>query len=63
MQARLRAAGAPSRAADIGVGTEHLRRTVANAVWLRSRYTVLDLLLECGLLEAAIDAAFPPDGT
>jgi glycerol-1-phosphate dehydrogenase [NAD(P)+] len=63
MQARLRAAGAPARAADIGLGTGHLRRTVANAVWLRSRYTVLDLLLECGLLGAAIDAAFPPDGT
>jgi glycerol-1-phosphate dehydrogenase [NAD(P)+] len=63
MRARLRAAGAPARAADIGVGTGHLRRTVANAVWLRSRYTVLDLLQECGLLEAAIDAAFPPDGT
>jgi glycerol-1-phosphate dehydrogenase [NAD(P)+] len=63
MQARLRAAGAPARAADIGVGTGHLRRTVANAVWLRSRYTVLDLLLECGLLGAAIDATFPPDGT
>ncbi len=60
---RLATAGAPASAAEIGVGTDHLRRTLANAVWLRSRYTVLDLLSETGLLAAAIDAAFPPDGT
>lgn len=63
MRARLQAAGAPAHATDIGVGTGHLRRSVAHAVWLRSRYTVLDLLLETGLLGAAIDASLPPDGT
>jgi glycerol-1-phosphate dehydrogenase [NAD(P)+] len=63
MQVQLRAAGAPASAAEIGVGRAHLRRTIANAVYLRSRYTVLDLLAETGLLQAAIDATFPADGT
>jgi len=63
MRARLHAAGAPALAAQIGVGTGHLRRTLTNAVWLRRRYTVLDLLAETGLLGVAIDTAFPPDGT
>ena len=53
----LRAAGAPSAPAAIGVSPQHLRRTVLAAPYLRSRYTVLDLLLHVGLLEPALDAA------
>ncbi len=63
MQMRLRTAKAPATAAEIGVGRAHLRRTIAHALYLRSRYTVLDLLAETGLLRAAIDATFPADGT
>lgn len=63
IQDRLRAAGTPALARDIGVGTDHLRRSLANALWLRRRHTVLDLLQDCGLLEAAIDATFPAYGT
>jgi glycerol-1-phosphate dehydrogenase [NAD(P)+] len=54
----LHAAGAPVRAAELGVTPAHLRRTVAASRFIRSRYTVLDLLDECGLLEAALDAVF-----
>lgn len=55
----LHRAGAPAEAAEIGVGRDYLRRTTLNARFLRSRYTVLDLLDECGLLEAAVEASLP----
>jgi glycerol-1-phosphate dehydrogenase [NAD(P)+] len=50
----LRAAGAPATAAEIGVTPDHLRRTIANARFLRERYTLLDLLDETGMLPTAI---------
>lgn len=56
----LHRAGAPAEAAEIGVGRDYLRRTTLNARFLRSRYTVLDLLDECGMLEAAVEASLPP---
>ncbi|TYB90785.1 sn-glycerol-1-phosphate dehydrogenase [Oceaniovalibus sp. ACAM 378] len=60
MIAHLSAAGAPHDAAQIGVGPAHLHRTTANARFLRSRYTLLDLLDETGLLTGAIDATQGP---
>lgn len=59
MRAALRAAGAPVEPEDIGIDRAYLRRTVLNARFLRSRYTVLDLLDETGLLLPAADAVFP----
>ena len=59
MRRHLRAAGAPAEAADIGVATDYLRRTILNARFLRSRYTLLDLLDETGLLVQAVDATLP----
>ncbi len=59
MRRMLRAAGAPADPADIGVAPGHLRRSVLNARFLRDRYTILDLLDETGLLDAALDAALP----
>lgn len=59
MRAALRAAGAPVEAEDIGVDRAYLRRTVLHALYLRSRYTVLDLLDETGLLRRAVDAVLP----
>jgi glycerol-1-phosphate dehydrogenase [NAD(P)+] len=59
MRRHLRAAGAPAEAADIGVPTSYLRRTVLNARFLRSRYTLLDLLDETGLLVQAVDTSLP----
>lgn len=56
----LHRAGAPAEAAEIGVGRDYLRSTTLNARFLRSRYTVLDLLDECGMLEAAVEASLPP---
>jgi glycerol-1-phosphate dehydrogenase [NAD(P)+] len=59
MRAALHAAGAPSEPEDIGLDRAYLRRTVLNARFLRSRYTVLDLLDETGLLGRAVDAVMP----
>lgn len=58
MRRLLRAAGAPTQAADIGVGPAEHRATIAASRHLRSRYTLLDLLAECGLLDDALDAVF-----
>ena len=49
MRADLHAAGAPSDAAEIGVSRDYLRQAMLNARFLRSRYTLLDLLDETGL--------------
>ena len=58
MAVLLTRAGAAVRAADIGVDPHHHRATVAAARFQRSRYTVLDLLDETGLLDSALDALF-----
>ncbi|MFM7443653.1 MAG: hypothetical protein ACKO2N_07035, partial [Tabrizicola sp.] len=59
MAQHLARAGAPVEAADIGVDTAYLYRTILKARFLRSRYTVLDLLDEVGLLDQAAQAALP----
>ena len=58
-------AGAPTRPQEIGVTPERLRATTRIAGAIRSRYTVLDLLGESGLLDRAVgealaDAAWGP---
>lgn len=59
MAQHLTRAGAPVEAADIGIDTAYLYRTILKARFLRSRYTVLDLLDEVGLLDQAAVAALP----
>ncbi|MCB6179742.1 sn-glycerol-1-phosphate dehydrogenase [Rhodobacter sp. Har01] len=62
MAEHLRAAGAPVEAAEIGVSRDYLHRSILKARFLRSRYTVLDLLDDCGLLEQAAAASLGPGG-
>ncbi len=57
--AMLKAAGAPYAPSTIGISTDQLRRTVLGSRFLRSRYTILDVLEEAGLLHRAVDALFP----
>jgi glycerol-1-phosphate dehydrogenase [NAD(P)+] len=57
MAAHLARAGAPVSGADIGVDDGYLYQSILKARFLRSRYTVLDLLDDCGLLEDAALAA------
>lgn len=54
----LRAAGAPAAPMDIGVDDRYLRQTVLSSLFLRSRYTILDVLDDAGWLQAAVNA-FP----
>ena len=60
MTQSLSQAGAPSACSDIGVNDAYLYQTILKARFLRSRYTVLDLLQDCGLLEQAASAALGP---
>ncbi|MEM8664197.1 MAG: iron-containing alcohol dehydrogenase, partial [Pseudomonadota bacterium] len=59
MAALLAKAGAPVLPADIGIDDRRLYDTILAARFIRSRYTVLDLIEECGLLEAALEGALP----
>ena len=60
--ARLRAAGAPHHPTQIGIDLARLRRTYLQAQLIRSRYTILDVLAELGVLEQVVDKLFEPDG-
>ena len=59
MSGYLARAGAPVEAGDRGVDPAYLYRTILKARFLRSRYTMLDLLDEVGLLDQAAVAALP----
>jgi glycerol-1-phosphate dehydrogenase [NAD(P)+] len=60
MASHLRRAGSAVEGADIGVDGPYLYRSILKARFLRSRYTVLDLLDEGGLLDQAALAALTP---
>lgn len=61
-QHRLRALGGPAHPHDIGLTLEDLRRSYHQAQVIRSRYTVLDLAVDTGVLDRALDRLFAPDG-
>lgn len=59
---RLKAVGAPWHPVQIGSSLAELRRKYFQAQTIRTRYTVLDLLAELGLLTELVDALFAPCG-
>lgn len=59
---RLEVAGAVHHPSQIDVSLERLHRTYFQAQTIRSRYTVLDLLSELGLLTELVDRLFAPGG-
>ena len=59
MKELLDAAGAPALPHQIGITPDHLLRTMRAAGYIRRRYTILDLLHETGLTEAAFAAVMP----
>ena len=58
----LRAAGCPTDPTDIGVDMPRLKASYALARTIRSRYTILDLATETGVLSACVDELFAPGG-
>ena len=58
----LRAAGCPTEPAEIGVSVAQLRESYTLARTIRSRYTVLDLVNEVGILDACVNELFAPGG-
>jgi glycerol-1-phosphate dehydrogenase [NAD(P)+] len=58
----LQAAGCPTRPAEIGVSMTQLRESYTLARTIRSRYTVLDLVNETGILSACVEELFAPGG-
>lgn len=58
----LAAAGCPTNPADIGIDRATLRESYWLARTIRSRYTVLDLAYEAGVLDACVDELFAPGG-
>jgi glycerol-1-phosphate dehydrogenase [NAD(P)+] len=62
MRDMLRTAGCPTEPAGVGVSAAQLRETYTLARTIRSRYTVLDLVNETGILDACVDELFAPGG-
>ena len=58
----LRAAGCPTTPEEVGLTRDQLRTSYTAARQIRRRYTVLDLALETGLFQPAVDALFAPGG-
>ena len=58
----LRAVGGVYHPQQIGVSMRRLRQTYYQAQTIRSRYTVLDLLWEVGLLDDTVTSLFAPGG-
>ena len=56
------AAGCPTDPAAIGIDLARLRESYWLARTIRSRYTVLDLVAETGLLDACVAELFAPGG-
>jgi glycerol-1-phosphate dehydrogenase [NAD(P)+] len=58
----LREAGCPTSAEEIGLSSEDFKATYRRAQMIRSRYTVLDLANETGILDECVEELFAPDG-
>ena len=58
----LKKVGAPYEPEMIGVSRERLCDTFMGIPFMRSRYTIIDLLYRCGLMEEAKAALFGPGG-
>ena len=54
--------GAPTHPTQIGISPERFKRTFFQAKVILSRYTLLDLLYEVGLLDDLVDRLFAPGG-
>ncbi len=60
VQRRLRAVGAPTEPGEIGLTRARVRTSFLRAQHIRRRFTVLDLAVRTGTLDAALDGLFGP---
>ena len=58
----LKAAGCPTSPEEIGLSIEDFKATYRRAQMIRSRYTVLDVANEAGILDECVDELFAPGG-
>jgi glycerol-1-phosphate dehydrogenase [NAD(P)+] len=58
----LQDAGAPTEPEEIGITRARLRQSYWQAFCIRRRFTVLDLAVRTGLMDACLDEIFGPDG-
>jgi glycerol-1-phosphate dehydrogenase [NAD(P)+] len=58
----LEAAGCPTSPEEIGLSVEDFRATYRRAQMIRSRYTVLDVANEAGIMDECVDELFAPGG-
>jgi len=62
LQGMLREAGCPTGPEEIGLRRDDLKATYRRAQMIRSRYTVLDLANEAGILDECVEELFAPGG-
>jgi glycerol-1-phosphate dehydrogenase [NAD(P)+] len=62
MQAMLERAGVVTDPLEVDIDRDQHKQTVLESRLIRRRYTVLDLLHDVGLLDAAVDATFAANG-
>lgn len=58
----LKVVGAPVEPEEIGISREYLRETFHRALFIRRRYTILDLAVRSCMTERWLDAIFGSDG-
>lgn len=58
----LRKVGAPYEPEMIGISRKRLRDTFIGIPYMRSRYTIIDLICRCGLMDEVQTALFGPEG-
>jgi glycerol-1-phosphate dehydrogenase [NAD(P)+] len=61
-RAMLREAGCPIEPEQIGISRDRLRLSYEQAYYIRRRFTVLDLARHLGVMDAALDNLFGPEG-
>jgi glycerol-1-phosphate dehydrogenase [NAD(P)+] len=62
LREKLLAAECPTSPEEIGLSIEDFKATYRRAQMIRSRYTILDLANETGILDECVEELFAPDG-
>ena len=58
----LKTVGGIYHPAQIGISLEKMRETYTRAQMIRTRYTILDVLWELGILDECVEELFAPGG-